>query len=39
MAARLIRDVGRVLGYSYRNRVIAKWVPMELNITLGVRCK
>ena len=36
MAARgVIRDVGRVLGYSYQETdVIAKMVPMELNITL-----
>lgn len=36
MAARgVIRDVGRVLGYSYQETDrIAKMVPMELNITL-----
>ena len=36
MAARgVIRDVGRVLGYSYQETdAVAKMVPMELNITL-----
>ncbi len=36
MAARgVIRDVGRVLGYSYQETdQVAKMVPMELNITL-----
>ncbi|MDD4080721.1 MAG: DNA polymerase III subunit alpha, partial [Eubacteriales bacterium] len=36
MAARgVIRDVGRVLGYSYQETdMVAKMVPMELNITL-----